>query len=92
MRKVNAYNQILNILHELHKDYPNYNIGRHISTAFDGYGDLWGVTDKELLFALEKYKTQLQMDVKHSDSDLQRIINDGLDLDNILKEETDGEY
>ena len=55
MKKPNYYRQILQMLERLRKAHPTYNIGRHISTALDGYNDVWGVTDKEFLFALEKY-------------------------------------
>jgi len=89
-RKTNYYNQVLHLLQELNKVYPTYNMGRHLSTALDGYGDVWGVSDKELLFALEKYKSQLDMDIPHTDeSELEKIIKEGMDLDNILKEEED---
>ncbi len=66
-------------------------MGRHISTALDGYGDVWGLTDKELLFALEKYSTELEIDIPHTDGSIEDIIKDGIDLDNILKEDDDGE-
>jgi len=67
-------------------------MGRHISTAFDEYGDIWGLSDKEVLFALEKYKTQLEMDIPHTDdSELDEIIKDGMNLENIFKEEDNGE-
>lgn len=92
MRKPNYYNQIIHILQQLHSAYPGYNMGKHLATAIDEYGDIWGLTDKELLFALEKYKTQLEMDVPHTDeTELDQIIKDGMDLDNILKEEDNGE-
>ena len=80
------YSKIVNILKVLHKKHPTYNIGRHISTAFDGYGDLWNVTDKEFLFALEKYDVKFDLDIPHdeNDGDIQQIINDGLNLDKIL--------
>lgn len=87
-RKASEYNQIVHILQDLHKRYPRYNMGRHLSTALDEYGDVWGVTDKELLFALEKYSNQLEME---DDSDIDRILKEGADLDNILNEEGDGE-
>ncbi len=63
-------------------------MGRHIATALDGYGDVWGITDRELFFALEKYSTELDMDVApHHKDELDNIIKDGMDLDNILKED-----
>ena len=91
--KKNEYNQIISILYDLHIAYPHYNIGRHLATAFDGYGDIWGITDKEMLFSLTKYKSELDMDFPHIDEkEIENIIKDGMDLANILKEEEDGGY
>jgi hypothetical protein len=69
-------------------------MGRHLATVLDEYGDIWGMSDKELAFAFDKYKSQIEMDVPHTDeSELDKIIKEGMDLDNILKEEdTDGDY
>ena len=95
MSKKTPYTEVISILQELHKSFPTYNIGRHLATALDGYGDIWGITDKELVFALNKYKTEIKMDVPHTDeSELEKIIKEGMDLDNILKEEEeeDGNY
>jgi hypothetical protein len=94
MSKKNYYEKALSVLQELHKDFPTYNLGRHLATALSDYGDIWGITDKELVFALEKYKAEIEMDVPHTDdSELDKIIKDGMDLDNILKEEEDyGDY
>lgn len=90
MSKKNNYEQAIHILKELHKDFPTYNLGRHLATALDEYGDLWGLEDKELVFALEKYKMELNMDVPHvDDKEIDKIIKDAMDLDNILKEEDD---
>ena len=86
-RKPNAYNQIVHILHELHKQYPSYNMGRHLSTALDGWGDLWGVKDSEILFALTKYKAQLDSDGYFHDENIDKIIDDGMHLDDILRRE-----
>ena len=92
MRKPNYYNQAVHLLQQLHIAYPEYNMGKHLATALDGYGDVWGITDKELVFALEKYKAQLDMDVPHTDDEeLDQIIKDGMNLDDILKEEDNGE-
>jgi hypothetical protein len=68
-------------------------MGRHLATALDEYGDIWGITDKELAYALAKYKGQLEMDVPHTDdSEIDKIIKEGLDLDNLFKEEDNGDY
>jgi hypothetical protein len=61
-------------------------MGRHIATALDGYPDVWGLTDREFLFALNKYIIELDMDVLH-DEDVDLIIKEGLDLNHILDEE-----
>jgi hypothetical protein len=94
MGKPNNYQRILGLLQQLHISYPSYNLGRHISTALDEYGDVWGLTDKEFLFALEKYVAELNMDFPHEDDvgEIDRIIKDGMDLDNILKEEDVEDY
>jgi hypothetical protein len=76
------------VLENLHKAHPTYNIGRHISTALDGYDDIWGVTDKEFLFALEKYELELNMDIDHIDQEeIDEIIKDGMNLERTLFEE-----
>jgi hypothetical protein len=95
MSKKTHYTEVISILQELNKDFPTYNVGRHLATALDGYGDIWGITDKELAFALSKYKTEIEMDIPHADdSELEKIIKEGMDLDNILKEEEEeyGDY
>lgn len=93
MRKASVYNQILALLQQLHREYPNYNMGRHLATALDEYGDVWGLTDYEILFALNKYKTQLNSDIGGVDVyNVNKIIEEGLDLDNILNEEDNGDY
>jgi hypothetical protein len=68
-------------------------MGRHLSTALADYGDFWGISDKELLFALTKYKSQLDMDFPHTyESEIDTIIKEAQNLDTILKEEDNGEY
>jgi len=93
MKKTNHHSKIIKLLQELHSSYPNYTLGRHISTALSDYGDFWGITDQEMLFALTKYKSQLEMDVPHSDEkEIDEIIKQAMDLENILKEEDNGDY
>lgn len=87
MNRQNYYRKIINVLESLHKAHPTYNMGRHISTALDGYDDVWGVTDKEMLFALEKYELELNMDVNHDQEEIEKIIKDGMNLERILFEE-----
>jgi len=92
MSKKTHYTEVIHILQELHKDFPTYNIGRHLATALADYGDIWGLTDKEIVFALEKYKAELDLDVPHTDEkELDQIIKDAMNLEDILKEEDNGE-
>jgi len=84
-KKPNYYRQIIRTLERLQKSHPTYNIGRHIATALDG-SDVWGIADKELLFALQKYEVELNMDVDHEE-DIEDIIKDGINLERTLFEE-----
>jgi hypothetical protein len=60
-------------------------MGRHLSTAIDG-SDLWGVSDKELLLALQKYEIELNMDIDHED-EIDEIIKDGMNLERMFLDE-----
>jgi hypothetical protein len=81
-KKPNYYKDIIEILSELKVMYPSFTIGRHLSTALSEYGDMWGIPDKEILYALEKYRATLEMDVPHEvgDKELEEIIKDGMNL------------
>ena len=87
-RKPNYFNQIISLLNDLHKSFPNYNLGKHLSTALDGQ-DMWGISDKELLNSLYNYKIELEIDNNHhtDEEELQKIIKDGMNLSSILEEE-----
>lgn len=84
----NYYRQIIQTLVRLQKAYPTYNIGRHISTALDEYSDVWGVSDREFLYAIQKYEIELNIDGPHiDDKEIEEIIKDGMNLDNMFEEE-----
>lgn len=85
-RRQSDFSKLISLLTELHKAYPHYGVGRHLSTILADYGDIWGMTDREFVFALEKYKLQLEMDVPNAE-DIDEIIRQGMNLDSILKEE-----
>ena len=86
-RKPTDFSQIITLLNELHKSFPKYNIGRHISTALDG-SDLWGVSDKQLLAALQKYREEREIDSPYTNErELDAIISDGLNLDHLFDED-----
>jgi len=84
----NYYRQIIQTLIRLQKAYPTYNIGRHISTALDEYSDVWGVSDREFLYAIQKYEIELNIDGPHiDDKEIEEIIKDGMNLDSMFEEE-----
>jgi hypothetical protein len=86
----NYYHQFVLGLQKLKEAHPKYTIGKHLSTIIDEVGDLWGVTDKELVIALKKYIKQLDMDVPHEE-EIDDIIKEGMDLNKIIEELHDGE-
>ena len=49
-----------------------------------------GVNDKELLYALEKYEVELNIDYPHEDEEeLKEIIKGGMNLERMFDEEED---
>jgi hypothetical protein len=80
-----TYEKILGVLVELKESHPKCSMGRHLATALEP--NTWNMTDTEVLDALQKYKARLSMDVFHSDSDIDNIINDGIHLNSILQED-----
>ncbi len=96
-KKPDLYGDIINALIELKQKYPSYSMGKHISTALDDYGEIWGLSDKEILYAFTKYRATLEMDVPHEtdEDEIQQIIEDGLNLTTLSYNEesyTDDEY
>lgn len=95
-KKQDYYTEIVEILRELKSLYPSYSIGKHISTALDEYNDVWGTSDKEILFAFTKYKAQLELDVPHetSEKELKKIIRDAknLNIHNLLEDGEENIY
>lgn len=91
-RKPKEFSQIITLLNELHRSFPKYNIGKHLATAIDG-SDLWGISDKQLLAALQKYKDEQEIDTPYpNDREIDTIINDGLNLNHIFDEDNGEEY
>ena len=76
------FKDVITILQELKKLQPTSTLGTHIATALDDYGDIWGLTDKELVFAFTKYKAQMEMDFPREteEEEIQKIIEDGMNL------------
>lgn len=96
MRPINYYGKIVGIFQCLKKEHPQYSIGKHISTALDGY-DIWGMSDKSVYEALSRYEAELQFDIPHdttNDKDIDIIVSDGINLNRLREQlyEDEEEY
>lgn len=82
MGKENYYLKVTSLLTELHAQYPTFGLARHLSTATADYGDIWNLSDKELFFALTKYKAELELDGSEiaDDKFVDKVIEDGKKL------------
>lgn len=81
------FNSIIEVLTDLKALFPKHTIGKHISTAVDE-NDMWSISDSSLLYALKKYKAEVEHDGAHcEEQDLEKIISDGMNLDSILDDE-----
>lgn len=87
--KPDNYKEIINTLIELKNIYPSYSMGKHLSTALDDYGDIWGLSDKEVLFALTKHKAKMELDVPHEteEDEIEEIVRDAMNLTGSLSDE-----
>ena len=87
-----TFEDIIDVLHLLHDKYPNQDIMKHIVEATHDYkNNLWMLNDKEFLFALNKYKAELELNIV-DDKEIEKIISDATNLENILHEDEDDEF
>jgi hypothetical protein len=72
------FKDIIALLEELHKYYPAENLGWHIALATADYSDVSLITDRELLFAFQKYQAERELDVTNlvTDEYVRGIQND----------------
>jgi len=93
MALLNHYGECIKVLVSLHKEHPSFTLGRHLATALSDYGDIWGISDKEMLFALKKYQSELGMtdDRIVEDEYVNKVIKDGMNLDTILDDDDEQE-
>jgi len=83
------YEKIIKVLREIKNSHPKYNMGKHLATSLDDVEakHLWGMDDKELYKKLKEYQIALQMDVPHDESEIDKILKDGMRLNNILDDD-----
>lgn len=88
MKRNPCYKKCLKTLEEINRKFPGYNMGKHLVTALDGY-DMWSISDKEMLFALDKYSAELEFDIPHTmgNSEIDRIVQEGMHLHSIFDED-----
>lgn len=94
MKRIDYYKKTIKLLEELHRDHPEMRMGQHISTAFSDYPDVWHVSEKEIFYAIEKYNSQLELDIIHlaPEDYVNQIEEDGKHLfDTNLEDEEEGE-
>ncbi len=79
------YDEIVYMLKELKNSHPKYNMGKHLATCLDDVEakHLWGMSDKELRDKIKRYQSSMQMDIPHDDSEIEKILRDGMKLGNI---------
>lgn len=89
MTKKDNFRSILLKLEELHKLHPTYSYGHIHSLAFSDYNDTFNLSDKECLFALDKYECELELDgdMITSPDYIAKLYKDVENFDSILDEE-----
>lgn len=83
-----VFNNIINVLKDLYKKYPDMDVCRHISDATAEFPSIWGVNNKEFLYQIEKYKVELDNNLP-SEREVEQLYKDSLDIEHILYEEED---
>lgn len=84
----NHSKQFLKSLTSLIEEYPTQSIGKHLSFIFDGYSlsDLDNIPAKELVFLIEKYKSEKDLEQSFSYQDPTDIVL-GIENPDIMYEE-----
>lgn len=80
------FDKVLKILKELKKDHPDVEISKHYALATDSGCSL---SDKELFTALQKHKSELDMNTL-SDKEMEKVIEETDELFQEVEEEPEG--
>lgn len=67
---------IISILKEIITEYPNITIAEHLTFALSEYNNFEGISDKEFLFILEKYKEERDLDIQIPHSTEEVFLNE----------------
>lgn len=74
--QVDYFEKVIKIMRELKKDHLDVDISKHYSLATDCS---FSLSDKELFKALQKHKSELDMNTL-SDKDMEKVINETNEL------------
>lgn len=91
MARKNYYQEIIYLMEDLKREHPHLNFANHVSMALSDYKNPEEISDKELLFALEKYKTELEFHIA-PEVEVEKIVRDAQNLDKLFQEEEDENY
>ena len=83
--QVDYFERVIKILRDLKKEHPDVEIAKHCALATDSN---FNFSDKELYKALQKHKSELEMNTL-SDKDLQRVIDETEELFTEVEDDTD---
>ena len=86
MRKPTLSTQILVVLKDIHSLDPTVPLCNHIDISMSEYTDIWGVSDKDFLDALLKYKSELELDPTPN-KNIDTIIEEGKNLETLFSKE-----
>lgn len=98
MSKATYFGQIVDILKSLKAKYPNQGVGQHLSMALAEYPNYWGMSDKEFLFAMQKYKFELDENILPPEQEIEKIVEEsssieslreGIDYEDIIDQRED---
>jgi hypothetical protein len=98
MSKATYFAQIIDVLKSLKVKYPNQGVGQHLSMALAEYPNYWGMSDKEFLFAIQKYKFELDENVIPPEQEIEQLVKEsssiedlreGIDYEDIIDQRED---
>lgn len=92
MKHKKEFYNILNTLKELKDAHPNIDITKYIDTVYSDNNGIWGMSDKEFAFQLDKAAKTLDMEgsIITDDKSIDDIIEQGKNLFDINEDDEDG--
>lgn len=79
MKKKDNFEHVVEILKDLNKKFPKYNMLRHIADSTEEYTHIWGIEDGTLLDCLVRYRDKLYLPEQ---SEISKIIDEGNKIGN----------